>query len=94
MNRELKHAMTESDKKASDLACAQRTLKTLENLENSRKDAVARASHHLVVQDLRVLHEMVTKAFSVPGAVAARRVGIPIGSEGLISVRKCQKKSS
>jgi hypothetical protein len=88
MNRELKRVTAESEKKASDLACAQRTLKTLENLENSRKDAVARATHHLVVQDLQLLHELVTKAFSIPGAVASRRVGIPIGSEGLISVRE------
>jgi hypothetical protein len=43
MNRELKHAMAESDKKASDLACAQRTLKTLENLEKSCTDPVAQA---------------------------------------------------
>ncbi len=90
MNRELKHAMAQSDKKASDLACAQRTLKTLENLEKSRLDAVARASRHLITQDLQVLHEMVTKAFAVPGSVSARCVGVPIGSSGLVSVRKCQ----
>jgi hypothetical protein len=89
MTRETKRVTQECDKKAADLALAQKTMASLEKLEKQRSEAVARANHHLISQDLSLFHEVMTKTFADPGSASARRVGIPIRSNGLVSVRKC-----